>query len=1011
MGEKPPLKPLRPLSFAAEIPGINAEQSQAIWEILKTHQFIIVDAENPAYPCAKQTGLDKLLTGDFYPKSPSLRQAIKNLLFDAIQKKCPIRYDIFEKYLGIEFKDPIKKDAWNYFKKFLNQRGDVQVGFLSTDFCRILAKYSAHFLSIAAVLYRHANTELGQSEYDLEVYEIDGNGNYCHYYKGSSRYNLMYKENTNQIRTLNFSSPRKLNTKYDFQHDFRGNVVKAEHLGISKIEYNPIINKASKIELANKTSLEFYYDAAGKRALKRVRDAKGQCVKEIYYFRDEIGRVLKEKVWQYQDELKTCVGTDYLYGPRGLIGFIRENHFYAILTDHLGSTRLVIDNGEVVAAYDYDPYGDFVRCFSKLTIPLRYLYTGQEWDEEIELYNFPARLYDPKIGRFYQIDPQNQYFSPYKYAGNTPTVMADPDGEFAQLIISGVLAVGGAYLGGAAANGTWNPLKWDYSSGSTWYGMGAGALAGAFIPIVGPAAVGVLTTLGCSTGVAIGITTALGVGGAYVAGAASQGSWNPTTWNYQNPQLYASALQGALSGITLPMGFGSVGAAIGTLAAGSFLAGFNMAAANNSLDPREWDWTSPATYNGALQGFSAGAGIFRGPRQLAPSNLVDSSLMNSSKIVATIGFGYLGGVASNRGECDPRKWNWQDPRVWQSITMGGAAGMSIGKSVSTSAKVPLNAKVPFITIPSNLKAPKQGVSSVVSSATPSSNLTVSNPTSTQTALPNTSTYNDNEKDPLEETPSDSKAPEISSSPGPGISDYEEINPEKINCSQDYISATTSEGMPIEELVENMKRSGWGKDKDPIDVVRMPNGVLVTIDNRRVYAAHQAGIQVRARIHQASAPLPDNQSNRFVYKYNVRVEKVKSKGKNKHIYDKFISRTWGEAIEHRILHQNSYVMRACYPHGIPVDELVILPPRKDGQPDIEKWNYDFPEDLEELPKPPSTTPVPETQCTAPSNPSSQTNSVVSSLRAISLVCTQNKGKIGKKSDPLAELRRYNYENGK
>lgn len=46
--------------------------------------------------------------------------------------------------------------------------------------------------------------------------------------------------------------------------------------------------------------------------------------------------------------------------------------------------------------------------------------------------------------------------------------MTDPDGEWALQVIGGIV---GAYLGGAAANGNWNPLAWDYRSATTWAGM------------------------------------------------------------------------------------------------------------------------------------------------------------------------------------------------------------------------------------------------------------------------------------------------------------------------------------------------------------------------------------------------------------------------------------------------------------------------------------------------------------------------------------------------------------
>ena len=51
---------------------------------------------------------------------------------------------------------------------------------------------------------------------------------------------------------------------------------------------------------------------------------------------------------------------------------------------------------------------------------VNYLFTGQEWDRETGLYNFHFRLYDPQIGRFYQIDPKKQLISSYVYAGNSP---------------------------------------------------------------------------------------------------------------------------------------------------------------------------------------------------------------------------------------------------------------------------------------------------------------------------------------------------------------------------------------------------------------------------------------------------------------------------------------------------------------------------------------------------------------------------------------------------------------
>ena len=57
------------------------------------------------------------------------------------------------------------------------------------------------------------------------------------------------------------------------------------------------------------------------------------------------------------------------------------------------------------------------------------------------------------------MDAKEQYASPYKYAGNSPVFMFDPDGNIAILVVAIGFSIAGAYLGGAAANDDWRILK------------------------------------------------------------------------------------------------------------------------------------------------------------------------------------------------------------------------------------------------------------------------------------------------------------------------------------------------------------------------------------------------------------------------------------------------------------------------------------------------------------------------------------------------------------------------
>jgi hypothetical protein len=97
------------------------------------------------------------------------------------------------------------------------------------------------------------------------------------------------------------------------------------------------------------------------------------------------------------------------------------------------------------------------------------------------------------------------------------------------------------------------------------------------------------------------------------------------------------------------------------------------------------------------------------------------------------------------------------------------------------------------------------------------------------------------------------------------------------------------------IIDSMRANGWVGD--PIDVVQMPDSGLTAIDNTRVVAAHQAGIDVQAMIHGFDEPLPPEFIGRF----------TTPKGG--------VPSTWGDAILNRVGGQNS-LFRNTYPFGSP-----------------------------------------------------------------------------------------------
>ncbi|MBC6419525.1 MAG: hypothetical protein GDA44_12510, partial [Prochloron sp. SP5CPC1] len=127
-------------------------------------------------------------------------------------------------------------------------------------------------------------------------------------------------------------------------------------------------------------------------------------------------------------------------------------------------------------------------------------FTGKEYDSKSELYYFGARYYDGHLGRFLSPDPARQYFSPYVYGNGDPLSGIDPNGaQFITLLIIGIGALVGAYMGGAAVNHSYNPASWDWSSGKTWGGILGGAALGGAAAGVGAVAGGAIAAAGLGT--------------------------------------------------------------------------------------------------------------------------------------------------------------------------------------------------------------------------------------------------------------------------------------------------------------------------------------------------------------------------------------------------------------------------------------------------------------------------------------------------------------------------------
>ena len=105
---------------------------------------------------------------------------------------------------------------------------------------------------------------------------------------------------------------------------------------------------------------------------------------------------------------------------------------------------------------------------------------------------------------------------------------------------------------------------------------------------------------------------------------------------------------------------------------------------------------------------------------------------------------------------------------------------------------------------------------------------------------------------------------------------------------------TNEAGAIVSSTGSIKIADGQRDRP---VVRMPDGGLTAIDNTRVVAAHQAGIDVQATVRGFDELLPEE----YIGRLTTRKGGAPS--------------TWGEAVLNRIGGQNS-IYRNTYPFGSP-----------------------------------------------------------------------------------------------
>jgi RHS repeat-associated protein len=116
---------------------------------------------------------------------------------------------------------------------------------------------------------------------------------------------------------------------------------------------------------------------------------------------------------------------------RRLVSVERDGRTWAVISDHLGSPRLVVDpvSGEIAQATSYGAWGQVSATSGPGFLPFGY--AGGLSDPDTGLVHFGARDFDPQVGRWTEPDPirfAGGDADLYDYVGGNPVNRTDPSG-------------------------------------------------------------------------------------------------------------------------------------------------------------------------------------------------------------------------------------------------------------------------------------------------------------------------------------------------------------------------------------------------------------------------------------------------------------------------------------------------------------------------------------------------------------------------------------------------------
>lgn len=208
-----------------------------------------------------------------------------------------------------------------------------------------------------------------------------------------------------------------------------------------------VLGNLRQVTLPNGTVIEYVIDGENRRIGKKVNGTLGQG----FLYEDQLHIVAEV-------DSSGAVLARYIYGSKQNVPdyMVKDGETYRIISDHLGSPRLVIDTatGTIVQQMDYDEFGTVTLDTSPGFQPFGF--AGGNYDRHTGLVHFGTRDYNAEAGRWTTKDSigfRGHDSNLYGYIFEDPINFTDPDGQLSLLAVTIALAISAILL---QYNAQWN---------------------------------------------------------------------------------------------------------------------------------------------------------------------------------------------------------------------------------------------------------------------------------------------------------------------------------------------------------------------------------------------------------------------------------------------------------------------------------------------------------------------------------------------------------------------------